>query len=420
MEKNIEILEFLDGSLSPEAEAELLHRLSVSPERREVLRSHIDQRVLFQRDREAINVPYAAEQKLWSRLAEVMPVAPVASTMAPATTAVVSASRGFRLFSVASIGAVCVIIGLLSGLYLGSNNGNEIVASSPVEQTILAIEQPPVQQAAPATAHNTTNRSIITRQRSEAPLASLPVLVDRATPVEAAPVVASETEASPAVAAVRAELPASNVFEPRESHSLAALVTATQQSEQSVYPMELSFAESFGMQFPADAASRNTQPLITNSTISGMYQIYHGQIELWVGANIGSANIARKTLREDPQPGGGSELVADVSHLQTTWVGPTVQARYRFTQHISSAVSGGVSYSDLGSLFHAEVNGRYDLTDQVGITLGLRSLHLPYDLSQEQIDVIRTAVYDIDAGGPNYGNEWSHNFEILTGMYFRF
>ena len=419
MEKNIEILQFLDGSLSPEAEAELLHRLSVSPERRDVLRSHIDQRVLFQRDREAIHVPYAAEQKLWTRLAEVMPIAP-AATMAPATTAVISASRGFRWLSVASIGTLCVVIGLLSGFYLGRNAGNEIAASSPVEQTILTIEQPPVLQAAPEIAQHVNERSVLPRQRSEAPLASLPVLVDHATPIEAAPVVTTETVASPATAIMRAETPTSNVFEPRESHSLAELIRTTQQAEQSVYPMELSFAESFGIQFPMNATSRNTQPLITNSTITGMYQLYHGAIEVWVGANIGSVNLAKKVLTADPQPGGSVKLIDGITHQQATWVGPTAQVRHRFTEHLSGTVSTGISYSgELGMLFFGELGGRYDLTDQVGITLGLRSFHLPYDLSQEQA-ALEAKYKGIDNGGDYYGNQWSHNVEILTGMYFRF
>src|SRR6478752_5390184 len=73
MSMNTELLQFLDGTISPDAEAELLHRMSVSPERRDVLRSFINQQALFQRDRNSIAVPYAAEQKLWARLGGLMP-----------------------------------------------------------------------------------------------------------------------------------------------------------------------------------------------------------------------------------------------------------------------------------------------------------------------------------------------------------
>src|SRR5690349_14529897 len=73
MSMTTELLQFLDGTLSPDAEAELLHRMSVSPERRNLLRSFINQQALFQRDRNSIAVPYSAEQKLWARLGEMMP-----------------------------------------------------------------------------------------------------------------------------------------------------------------------------------------------------------------------------------------------------------------------------------------------------------------------------------------------------------
>jgi hypothetical protein len=187
-----------------------------------------------------------------------------------------------------------------------------------------------------------------------------------------------------------------------------------------LYPLELSFAESFGMQFPNDAASRNTQPLITNSAISAMYQVYHGPIEIWAGLGIGSANLAKKSLREELVNANSSKLVASVAHIQTTWTGMLVQGRHRLNETISVTASTGVSYSDLGPLFHGELGGRYDLTDQVGITMGLRSLHLHYDLTDEQNDVIYNAVYPGDLGGDKYSGEWSHNLELTTGMYFRF
>lgn len=424
MEKNIEILQFLDGALTHEEEAELLHRLSVSPERRDVLRSYIDQRVLFQRDREAINVPYAAEQKLWARLGELMPVTPAATAVTSSgTSAIVSTTRSFRWLSVASIGTVCVVIGLLAGFYLGRSSEADLTATPAQQQTILAVEQPTPMTTAPSADHTRPVEHVTNSRRFEAPLAM--VNRDRASDAtnQEIPVAMNEEVALapvPGVSTRQVEQP-SYVIEPSERiHSLASLVEETHRSGESVYPMELSFAESFGKQFPADEASRNTQPIITNSSISAMYQIYRGPIELWVGANIGSANLAKRTLREAPQPGGGSELVADVSHLQTTWIGPAVQGRHRFTENISVAASFGASYSALGTLLYGQGDLRYDLTDQVGITFGLRSFNLQYDLTQEQEDVIRNATYKIDAGGSNYGNEWSHNLEFLTGMYFRF
>lgn len=424
MEKNIDILQFLDGALSHEEEAELLHRLSVSPERRDVLRSYIDQRAEFQRDREAINVPYGAEQKLWARLGEIMPVAPLATATTSATTAVMTATRGFRWFSAASVGAVCVVIGLLAGYYFGRNSANELASAPATPQSILAIEQPA--SNIPTSSMPTDRREvrIISRTRSEAPLAAaLPVAELNSESIPAI-LPADEEMAEQPVAISYADARSAGernfVLEPRErSHSLAGLIDATQQTEEGSYKMELSFAESFGKQFPEDAVSRNTQPIITNSAVSGMYQVYRGPLEVWAGVSIGSANFARQALREDIQQGGGSKIVADIAHMQTTWVGPIAQARHRLNEKISLTASGGASYSDLGPLFFGELGGRYDLTDQVGITVGLRSFHLQYDLTQEHQDLVNEKPW-LDLGGNKYGAEWSHNLEFLTGMYFRF
>src|ERR1043165_8140481 len=98
----IQLQEFLDGSLTHEAEAELLHRLSVSPERREMLRSYMKQQAIISSDRAAISVPYAAEQKLWAALAT-MPQAfePIVPAVSGVSTGVGSAVGGFAAFKTA-------------------------------------------------------------------------------------------------------------------------------------------------------------------------------------------------------------------------------------------------------------------------------------------------------------------------------
>ena len=50
MTLNERILDFLDGSLPADDEAELLHRLSVSPEKRGLLRDFMEQRALIARE----------------------------------------------------------------------------------------------------------------------------------------------------------------------------------------------------------------------------------------------------------------------------------------------------------------------------------------------------------------------------------
>src|SRR5438309_5797386 len=76
MTLNERILDFLDGSLPPDDEAELLHTLSVSPEKRDLLRSFMKQDALLAGDRASLAIPYRAEQGLWAKLDAVMPSVP--------------------------------------------------------------------------------------------------------------------------------------------------------------------------------------------------------------------------------------------------------------------------------------------------------------------------------------------------------
>src|SRR5689334_6478179 len=126
----IQLQEFLDGSLTHEAEAELLHRLSVSPERREILRSYMKQQAILSADRAAISVPYKAEQKLWAAIAS-MP--PVFEPIAPAITAVSSGSAvgGFAAFKTAMIASAALVVGLVSGYLIWHSNEGVQVAERP-------------------------------------------------------------------------------------------------------------------------------------------------------------------------------------------------------------------------------------------------------------------------------------------------
>src|SRR5579883_2452629 len=115
-----ELQEFLDGGLTGENEAELLHRLSVSPERRELLRSFMKQQSVIAADRAAIAVPYGAEQKLWASLAMLPPVGgSVIATTGAATTEVVSTNVASSLLKAAAVATIGLIIGFSSGYFTG-------------------------------------------------------------------------------------------------------------------------------------------------------------------------------------------------------------------------------------------------------------------------------------------------------------
>src|ERR1035437_4917038 len=122
MTLNERILDFMDGSLPPHDEAELLHTLSVSPEKRGVLRDFMSQRSLLFSDRASLAVPYEAEQSLWARVDAILP-APQAITI-PQPAAVGFFSRMMTTAS-ASVGALGLIVGLGPG-YLAATQPSHL------------------------------------------------------------------------------------------------------------------------------------------------------------------------------------------------------------------------------------------------------------------------------------------------------
>ena len=128
MTLNERILDFLDGSLPADDEAELLHTLSVSPEQRTMLRGFIEQRTLLARDAKSLSVPYAAEQRLWARMDQVLPIA-APEDEGTAIVPLPSPSVGFfaRAFSGTSavIGALMLTGGYWHWVFCGASaNGN--------------------------------------------------------------------------------------------------------------------------------------------------------------------------------------------------------------------------------------------------------------------------------------------------------
>src|SRR5882724_2752168 len=63
------ILAYLDGSLDEESRAELLHTLSVSPEKRALLEEHLRLRELMAFGHKPLNIPVVAERALGARIA---------------------------------------------------------------------------------------------------------------------------------------------------------------------------------------------------------------------------------------------------------------------------------------------------------------------------------------------------------------
>ncbi len=457
MNTTTDILRFLDGSLGVEDEAELLHRLSVSPERRETLRSYLQQAEMFERDRLAINVPYTAEQKLWARLGEMMPPppAPQAFTSA-ATTAVTQVATQPRVSSWLAISAVA-LLGLLVGFGSGFFAGKETVTAptamvlphgtsqalaltSPLESTNTSssseLSQSKVTRNTSASVNHNASRSFVHRVSSgtsEAPhiegSTSLNVaLHDVANPSANNSISESsrtlETQSVSVAPAIALNVDGLHIKDPRNegAYQYNPLRNDFKPAKSFIQRFEFMFAEGFGKQYPDNGATTVSFPVVTNSSVSAFYQVFE-QENLYVGASFGTANMSKKELRKvtviDPL---GYAAISNVTHVQATWLGGMLQYRLPLSEKFALTASTGFSGSTIGFIVSGEIGSHIDLTDQVGLALGFRMTNLSYNLTNEMNDILNNPVDKKSIGFQDdvKGQLSSQNYELTAGMYFHF
>ncbi len=451
MSMNTELLQFMDGTLAPEQEAELLHRLSVSPERREILRSFFNMKVLFERDRNSIAVPYAAEQKLWASLGQMMPPM-VQSASAPAVleTAAITATRtGFfnSAFKVASVAAICLLIGLGSGFYAGKSSNNNVIAESPVETRHGASLLPSGSQTdmAPSTQNtlktSTAKHSLLFNaaqhhsiQSTEAPLETA------ANAADADLASNNSTVEFPVNSAIVPQIPTVSPKQIAEGNmvymhdpSQYTLRIPFDFEEPNNMPhksfiqkFEFYFNEGIGKQFPNNTATNVSMPVVTNSSISALFQAFANTpgilSQLWGGGSFGTANVTQKKLHLDLDPVAKSYvLLSDPVHVQTTWYGALLEYRMPISRKLAFTVTGTFGNSSVGMLLGGELGIHADVTSDVGLVAGLRGMHISYNVDQQQQDLInqgKTLGLSIPASA--VGNQLSYNIEGSFGLYFHF
>jgi hypothetical protein len=443
---NTEILQFLDGTLAPDAEAELLHRLSVSPERRDLLRSFINQQVLFQRDRNTIAVPYAAEQKLWARLGEMMPPL-MQNAAAPAVIEQVAATAPRTgifnsVFSAASVAVICLLIGLGSGFLVGKNtntdntNNNLAATAQPLaentHQAMNAATEAPKLAAIDNKTYQSykTHNSSNSHKFSEAPL-------DRETADVMPDAAVKEVSASilPAISAITIEpmafINSPDLNEPYMLHTISPFdQDESAPAKTFMQKWEFYFNEGIGKQFPNTNATNVSMPVVTNNAVSALYQPLANSHSFfknfWVGASFGTANITVKKLRvelEDPLSKNSDYImVGDLVHTQTTYGGLMLQ--YRIPEvfrnlALYGTVSGGLSSAAiLGSV---ELGAHYDATTDVGFVFGVRGTRIGYSLDPSDQKLLSDGAakgLKIPAGVGS--TPPSYNLEISWGAYFHF
>ncbi|MEO6938595.1 MAG: hypothetical protein ABI444_00415 [Candidatus Kapaibacterium sp.] len=462
MTPNENILQFLDGSLSQEDEAELLHRLSVSPERRALLRSFLKQEALFARDRNSIAVPYELEQKLWERLTPLLPPAglPVATTaMVAAETVAESSSIWSRILTpvVGSIAALTLILGIGVGYTLGSGTTHEVTyyTSAPNGQSAIAAlsettDPTPNASGVRYVNQNRANGSAnsVGNNRNAGFISGfatsfLSWMNGLAFSNAAAPAQRFVANDEPAQvssidqATLAGDQNSILQVTPRMPYMIPAKVGGddkirplfahadpTMSREKTLLErFEFSFSESFGKQYPNSAATNISLPVVTNSSVSAFFQVFPNSNALWVGASGGTANVTKKhlfTKAGNPLDPLQQELTGEYTHVQSNWVGGLLQYRLGLFPQSDMTFTGGYGISTAGKLAMAEIGLHYDATRDVGFVIGLRGTQITYDLTQERDDAMKAAKGPLVVPRSVSDATPSFNVELNTGLFFHF
>ncbi|HET9135383.1 MAG TPA: hypothetical protein VFO76_02005 [Candidatus Kapabacteria bacterium] len=442
----IQLQEFLDGSLTHEAEAELLHRLSVSPERRDILRSYMKQQAIISSDRAAISVPYAAEQKLWAALATMPPAfEPIVASIPSAVTTSSTVVTGFTAFRTAMVASLALIIGLVSG-YVIWHTTEPVQVAAPIQKTIESVPASTIaavtttdrpirnnsiqNNTMPATSR-TSNKMVVhasapVRTTDESFEAPLPQLDMTSTQMPEDLSIASK-QSNPSIPQAAYFLPASvqirepgmqnartniNVAEPTESHRSSFLER-----------FDFSIQESIGKQFPNNDATNTSMPIITNSNVSVKYMLTPS---FWIGASVGSSNVTQKVLAWSVKDYNATSLIyeatADLKHMQTTWYGGLLEYRMPISSKVAFAANLGAAATSLGPIYYSsELGLRFDVTGDVGVNTALRVTAIQSGVQAQYKALTNNRPQNAGrSDAVSLNDPFNTNYELSTGIYFHF
>ncbi|GEM_PF-2301009 len=442
MTLNERILDFLDGTLPADDEAELLHTLSVSPEKRNMLRDFMQQRTILAQDAKSLTVPYAAEQRLWSRLGMVMPAAAEQELVpAPVPVATQGPVAGFlsRAFTGASavVGSLTLVAGIGIGYFFGGEKTN-VAQPTKIE---FAAAQP--QSNTGSQNINTGLQNTVVNNQPErikkiyirvpsAPVAAAVLPTELSQPIAAnATPVGSESKApeAPALAMVNAApvVPISMARIGGDGVGIKPIFHEArripEENQTFLQRFEFRVNESFGRQFPNSAETNVSLPLITNSSVGAMFQVLPHSSLLWVGAMYGTANVTMKDLLT--RPGNQIDplqqvLQADTAHAQTSYIAGVAELRFPAFTMADLIISGGYGMATLGQMMFGEIGLHYDVSREVGFQAGFRVLRFSYDLSTKETAAINSSKGSLVVPNGVGSAPPSLNTEINTGLFFHF
>jgi hypothetical protein len=462
MTANDLILQFLDGSLNSEQEAEFMHILSVSPERRELLRSYMRQRDLFASDMQAITVPYGAEQQLWQRLGMLMPISDAAETLtlsdgvtesAPLATTQAGYWKSLATPLVTSVVAIALVLGIGIGYTVG-NNG-----SSTVNTVTHWIDRPTTMSHSSLTEMSTSQHAYSVRPRGIEKRSSQnlsPTFIaalnlrpqfNSQTPhdnggmsrllinylnngpkkveAEIAQLSSSPSQMESLISEVR-PMPMQRSYAGHQDRREPLHLYAESEdapTKSMLQRFEFSFLESFGRELPSSYSTNITMPILTNAAIGVYFQILPNSNSFWFGASGGAANFTRKHLTTGPgNPGDPfqEQMYASYSHTPANWAGAFLQYRLPLFTQADLTFTGGYGLSTAGTMTIGELGLHFDATRDVGFTFGLRGIELNYDLAQEEAATMKAARGPLVIPNGVANSSPSYNLEVNTGLFFHF
>ncbi|HET6400447.1 MAG TPA: hypothetical protein VFH95_03525 [Candidatus Kapabacteria bacterium] len=450
MTLNERILDFLDGSLPADEEAELLHTLSVSPEKRGVLRDFMEQRALFAHDGKTLSVPYEAEQRLWTRLDmiahdQVMPAeefAGEASRTEPVLLPVEAPEGGFFASTIRGARTMASALTLFAGIGIGYFAGTHTTTASNPLAKASSSPAPTVSAASTITTfrgnrrivHSTSHASLVPRLAAlPAPEIMIPSLTDEShgsyppigTSLREPMITRIPARSMPAIAMTDIGGDSGGIT-PR-FHQIRTSREARTASFLDRFEFRVN--ESIGREFPNTIATNISQPFITNTSASAFFQVLPHSNVLWAGAGYGTANVTEKQLYVapgDPMDPSQQVLAADTAHAQTGYVAGMVELRLpAFTNSLGGDVAdltfdAGYGVASLGRMMFGEVGLHYNITEEVGAICGVRLLQFRYDLSSQKAAAIQSGASGlaisnaVAAAGPSF------NTELNAGLFFHF
>ena len=440
MTLNERLLDFLDGTLGADDEAELLHTLSVSPEKRELLRQFMKGDALLARDRQALQVPYEAERALWAKLDTFMPIAEPAEDVLPIAMQPASAPAGsmFSRFATATAAAIALFIGLGAGYLAGNNQSSSasLITNRPATVTAAPTDQNAAQNTERVVIRNVYHDRYIT-SNTLAPVASplllhdlldLPSLVSSSVNSKRAPSIHEDIGSNdPQISSVNIRgnglVVLNHIGGDGGNKPVFIASMVTEDHKTILQRFEFAIDESFGRQFPNSIATNVSLPLLTNSSLSTFFQVLPNSNLVWLGGSYGTANVTRKNLftRAGNQTDPLQEVLAsDTVHAQTSYLAGYLQLRFPAFASADLTLTAGYGFATLGQMMMGEIGVHYDVAREVGVNLGIRLLRFSYDLSADKAAAIASGTGSLVVPAAVQATSPSFNTELTTGLYFHF